>query len=258
MNQAQSSEYLRRIGAIDVLDGQPNLDLLQYLSERHQYTIPFENLGIHYDPRLQFDLDWIFQKVVREGRGGFCYELNGIFFELLLGLGFQAHRIMGQVWSRKKQTYGLPFDHLASLVQLNNKQYLTDVGFGEFALHPLLLEVDTIQEDRRGSYRIVQHEKEQLRIEHFSKNDWLPVFIFEEKAYDFEAFREGFDFHTTSPESTFTQKKICSLAKSNGRITLKHDEFLEKIGEEELVSPIDSETAFLAKLEQEFSIKLGN
>ncbi|MEL6256920.1 MAG: arylamine N-acetyltransferase, partial [Bacteroidota bacterium] len=83
--------YLNRIGYEGNLE--PNLRLLRELQSQHIYQIPFENLDIHYGREIILDKEKIFQKVMEEQRGGFCYELNGLFYFLLEKLGYRLSHI---------------------------------------------------------------------------------------------------------------------------------------------------------------------
>ncbi len=78
-------KYLERIGYKG--NTEPALGLLKVLQKKHLLNIPFENLDIHYKIPIELNLANTFEKVVIKGRGGFCYELNGIFHELLIQLG---------------------------------------------------------------------------------------------------------------------------------------------------------------------------
>ena len=83
-------DYLKRINYSGSLE--PSLKVLKQLQQAHLMSVPFENLDIHYGRTIELDLDKIFNKVVVDHRGGFCYELNGLFGELLSMLGFKIKR----------------------------------------------------------------------------------------------------------------------------------------------------------------------
>ena len=106
--------YLTRIGATRASD-------LPDLHRRHQTAVPFENLSIHLGEQISLDPGDLFDKIVTRGRGGFCYELNGLFAVLLEMLGHKVTRVSARVGD------GPPFDHLALLV---DDAWLVDVGFG--------------------------------------------------------------------------------------------------------------------------------
>jgi N-hydroxyarylamine O-acetyltransferase len=73
--------YLRRISYDGSLELTPEvLGALQYT---HLLSVPFENLDIHLGREILLDENRLFDKIVTERRGGFCYELNGLFTALL-------------------------------------------------------------------------------------------------------------------------------------------------------------------------------
>ena len=89
------SKYLQRINYSGDLI--PTFDRLCKLQKIHLLNIPFENLDIHYGNKIVLDVDKIYNKIINRRRGGFCYELNGLFFTLLKSLGFDAKRISARV-----------------------------------------------------------------------------------------------------------------------------------------------------------------
>ena len=78
-------EYIKRINYSG--DITPNLVVLKQLQKTHLLNVPFENLDIHYGNLIELDLDKIYHKIVVKKRGGFCYELNGLFQSLLNTIG---------------------------------------------------------------------------------------------------------------------------------------------------------------------------
>ena len=88
-------DYLKRIHYQGSLE--PTLQTLQALHEAHLLTVPFENLSIHYGQPIILQEDLLFNKIVRKHRGGFCYELNGLFAWLLQQLGFQVTLLSAEV-----------------------------------------------------------------------------------------------------------------------------------------------------------------
>ena len=137
--------YLRRIN----YDGDitPTVELLNTLQKRHLQSIPFENLDIHYGKTIELNIEKIKEKVIAKKRGGFCYELNGLFYELLKSIGFNVKMISARGYNKEQQEFGPEFDHLAIIAKINSSDYLVDVGFGEFALQPLKIELNKIQTD---------------------------------------------------------------------------------------------------------------
>ena len=107
---------------------QPTLAVLLQLQQAHLMNIPFENLNVYYG--INVDLGKLFDKIILNQRGGFCYELNWPFHELLLALGFDAKVASARVYDHKNG-YGKEFDHMVIIVRIDGeeevKQLLLDV-----------------------------------------------------------------------------------------------------------------------------------
>ncbi len=144
-----TSDYLKRINYTGPLT--PNLEVLNKLQKAHLLAVPFENLDIHYGHVIDLKVDRSFNKVVKSKRGGFCYELNSLFHELLVQLGFQTKRISARVYDEQKG-YGKEYDHMALVVTIDGMEYLADVGFGEFTFHSLKMVQGAMQKDERGDH----------------------------------------------------------------------------------------------------------
>ncbi len=140
----------------------PDLETLKSLQQSHLYAVPFENLDIHINKKIKLESTALQNKIVSSGRGGYCYELNGMFYLLLIKLGFDAKMISARV-GNSTGGWGEEFDHLAIIVRLDGL-WLTDVGFGDSFIHPIKLERDLVQKDLNGFYKIVKHDEEYLKL----------------------------------------------------------------------------------------------
>ena len=249
-------KYLQRIG----YDGsiQPTIELLQVLQKRHLLSIPFENLDIHYKVPIQLDLETIFEKVVIRKRGGFCYELNGIFYELLRSIGLDVKMISARVFDQGQQIFSPEFDHLAIIAKINSVDYLADAGFGEFAFTPLKVEPDTIQNDERGNFRIERHDNSYYKVVKRAGEAWVPEYMFTLTKRDLSEFEDMCRYNQTSPLSHFTQNKFCSLATEKGRITVTAKKIKITVGDSITEMLLDSEEEFLEALETYFHIRPNN
>ncbi len=127
--------YLNRIG-IEKTDVAADLENLKFLQRRHLLTVPFENLDIPWKRPIDLDGNRFYEKIVKEKRGGFCYELNGLFYELLQEIGFQSKMISARVGDEAGK-FSAEYDHLAIITQIGDDEYLVDVGFGKFTAEPL-------------------------------------------------------------------------------------------------------------------------
>lgn len=112
-------------------------ETLCQLHRAHLFAIPYENLDIHLGRTLTLDLARIYQKLVEEQRGGWCYEMNGLFAWALRELGFTVTLLGSSVGEPAQGATG-DLDHLILRVDLE-QPWLVDVGFGNGILDPLPL-----------------------------------------------------------------------------------------------------------------------
>src|SRR5207248_10925077 len=120
--------YLERIGYRGRI--RPGPDLLRELHRKHLLSIPFANLDIHLDRPIILSEKAFYDKIIREHRGGFCYELNGLFATLLDELGFKVSMLSARV-ARKGGGFSPKFDHMTLHVQLENP-CIDYVVFGDY------------------------------------------------------------------------------------------------------------------------------
>ncbi len=203
-----------------------DLSTLKLLQKSHLLNIPFENLDIHNNTPIVLDIEKIYDKVIQNQRGGFCYELNGSFYEFLKLIGFEVRRISARVYNNNK--YGAEFDHLVLLVKIDSVEYLVDVGFGDFILEPLEFVLDKKQEDHHGVFVFDKYDDTTFRVSQITSDGFLPKYIFQDIERNFEDFEGMCHFHQTSPDSFFTMKRLISIPKENGRITISGNELIIK------------------------------
>lgn len=243
--------YLDRI-RLDRNDIRTDLGSLRSLQRSHLLNVPFENLDIHWKRPIVLDLEKFFEKIVSSKRGGFCYELNGLFNELLRNLHFKTRLISGRVFNGKE--HGPEFDHAAVLVDLPEGTYLADVGFGEFATEPLRFVTGDEQEDPSGIFKILPLDSGAFDVKKKKDGEWVSQYIFDDKERVLSEFAEMCDFQQYSPESHFTKKKVCSLMTGPGRKTLTSDKFIITVGENRTETLVTSEEDFDRILAAEFGI----
>jgi len=208
--------YLARIGYSG--STMPTAETLRAIHHAHLLAVPFENLDIALGRAIVVDEAAIVRKIVEQRRGGFCYELNGAFAALLRALQFRVTLLSARV-SRAGAGEGPEFDHLTLRVDLD-QPWLADVGFGDSFLEPLRLEPGKEQEDPAGTFRL-QPLGERLQLEKLSpEGTWKRQYSFAQQPRKLEDFAAMCFYHQTSPESHFTQNRICTRATHDGRITL--------------------------------------
>jgi len=246
-------KYLQRINYSGNLE--PNLNTLKKLQRHHLLNVPFENLDIHNGIPIELSIEKIFDKVVNKNRGGFCYELNGLFFELLNAIGFDVKMVSASVFDKDKG-YGKEYDHLAIIAKIDNVEYLTDVGFGEFTFEPLKLQLGNIQKDARGDYKIDRYENGYLSVSKIENKGPMPEYIFKNEKKNLKEFEEMCIYHQTSPDSHFTGKRLITLPTENGRITISGNILKIRVLDSITVVVLKNEAEYEKELWKKFKIKI--
>lgn len=214
--------YLARIGYEGTLE--PTLETLRNLHRAHLLNVPYENLDIHLGRTLTLSLPDIFDKLVTQRRGGWCFELNGLFAWALRELGF-AVTLLGAAVTRANSNTSTPPkpqlddppDHLVVQVDLE-RPYLADVGFGDGLLEPLPLEPGRY---RQGFFDFALTQTGNVWTFRNHPRGSAPGFVFTLEPYRLADFAETCRTLQTSPESGFVQVTVCQKLTPTGVVTLR-------------------------------------
>lgn len=209
-------QYLKRIGIAN--KELPSFDFLAELQNQHLISIPFEDLDIPERDRIILDIERIYKKIILTKRGGFCYELNGLFHWLLTQLGFKVDMLSARVYNSQKNELGPEFDHMTLLVHLE-KDYLVDVGFGDSFRKPVEMP-DGECEDISGRYRLYNIDSENFELRRKEENKWILQYTFTTVPRRLSDYKAMCDFQQDSLTSHFRTRMKCTIATPTGRITL--------------------------------------
>ncbi|MER5882288.1 arylamine N-acetyltransferase [Streptomyces sp. NPDC001941] len=214
---AQADAYLRRIGAEGVSVGWGTGEGLRELHLRHLRSVPFENLSLHLGEDVVLAEQALFDKVVGARRGGFCYELNGLFAALLRTLGYRVDLLEARCF-REDGGLSIPYDHMVlRVVDEEGRSRLADVGFGDHSQLPLELGERGEQADPGGVFRIVEAPEGDLDV----VRDGTPQYRVDPRPRALGDFEVGSWYQRTSPASHFTRSLVCSRLTEEGRVTLR-------------------------------------
>lgn len=237
----------------------PTAETLRALHVAHMTAVPFENLSIHASEAVVLEDAALFEKIVGRGRGGFCYEDNGLFAALLRALGFQVSMLSAEV-ANAEGGFGKPFDHMTLLVTLEER-WLADVGFGDSFVEPLQIDERGEQVQGRHAYRIT-HEGDYLVMSRRDAggDEWQAQYRLTLRPYNYPDFAEMCRYHQTSPESHFTRGRVCSRATADGgRLTLSGMRFIETAANgERRERVLADETEYANALREHFGINMGS
>lgn len=247
--------YLRRIGYDGPLA--PTAETLRALQLAHLYAVPFENLDIHLGRPLSLELPALFDKIVTRQRGGFCYELNGLFAWLLKSLGYTVTHLSARV-ANAEGTFGPEFDHLALLVENGpDERWLADVGFGDGFMEPLRVEPGRGQPQGQWTYGLDDHDGgyRLWRGDPAGAVELQYAFTLQPRRFSAD-FEPMCHYQQTSLESHFTQHRLVTLATPGGRLTLSDRRWIVTEGGERREQAID-EAEFWRRVRTDFHMPVG-
>jgi N-hydroxyarylamine O-acetyltransferase len=216
--------YFRRIGYSG--PGAPTLDTLRALHTLHPQAIAFENLDPLLGRPVRLDLASLQAKLVRAGRGGYCFEQNALFGHVLRALGFDFIGLGARVlWMLPEHGPVPPRSHMLLKLHIEGESYLADVGFGGITLTaPLRLEPNVEQCTPHESFRLLEaggHFILQVKL----RDGWTSLYRFD-LSQQFPADYEITNwYHSTSPSSQFTKDLVVARPATDRRYALRNMDF---------------------------------
>lgn len=243
--------YLDRIGFAGV--PRPDLATLRAMHRGHSLAISYENLDVQLGRRVTTDPAAAFEKIVRRGRGGWCYEMNGLLGWALKEVGFKVTRLAGGVHRMVKGDV-MVGNHLVLLVEVGGEPWIADVGFGDGSRDPFPLKEGPIVSDG-FEYRLDRLDADWWRLTNHPLGG-APNFDFRVEAASEDHLAAKCHELQTSPESIFVMTAICQRHMGD-EIRLLRGRAFRRIRpgfREDSVIP-DAE-AFVALLKREYELDL--
>lgn len=212
--------YFRRIG----YEGPrtPTLETLKAIHRLQPLALPFENLDPWTGKVPDLDVASLQAKMIDGRRGGYCFEMNGLFQAVLEALGFKLTTLIGRVvWNRPD---GLPTpnrSHMGLRVELPEGVFLADAAFGGNTMTgPVRLEPDLEQDTPHGKVRLVPDEHG-YAVQHLvAPGDWRATYLLgldPQVSADFEMSNW---WTATHPHSIFLNNLVITAVKPDGRVML--------------------------------------
>jgi N-hydroxyarylamine O-acetyltransferase len=249
LSPAQLSRYFARIGYGG--ETRPSLTTLRGLHRAHLLSIPYENLDIHLGVPLTLDPDRIFTKPVDERRGGWCYEMNGLFGRVLETLGFDVRRVSGTV-GRAEHGWRAQGNHLVLIVVLD-RSWIADVGFGDGFLTPLPLEPGSFTQSFLR-YR-VSRDGPRWRVDNHAHGG-ADGFDFTLTPRRLEDFATQCRELQTSPDSPFVRTLVCERFTRQGLVMLRGATLREVTADGVTSRVLQDANLFVSTLRDRFGLDL--
>lgn len=222
--------YLERIG----FSGPAAADLatLQGIMQAQLCSVPFENLDVQAGKIVSLEPVHIVEKIVGRRRGGYCYEVNGLFSMALTALGIPHTYV-----AARPMFYPVrwPKTHMAIIAELAGEQYLCDLGFGRYGIRaPLPLASAGSEVEQAGDcFRLSLSNGEYL-LQAWVEGEWANQYGFDLHPQEWIDFMPVNYMNSTHPDTVFVQKLLVVRFTPRGRVILFGDSL--KIVEEGQVS----------------------
>jgi N-hydroxyarylamine O-acetyltransferase len=222
--------YLARVGHAG--DRAPTLDTLRAVHLAHAQSIPFENLDPLLRRPVPLDAESLQAKLVRGGRGGWCFEQNGLFRHALTAMGFRTTALVGRVlWNLPAPPPGgvTSRSHMALLVHLDEGDHLADVGFGGVTLTtPLRLVPHEAQPTSHEPFRLMPLDGSagrELVLEARVRDEWRPLYRFDLQPQHTLDYEVASWYLCTHPRSHFLANLIAARTRPGVRHGLRNNVF---------------------------------
>ncbi len=230
-DEIELNAYLRRTGW-----GGPvaaDLATLRGLATAHVAAIPFANLNPLLGLPVELDLAALQQKLVREGRGGYCFEHNLLFEAALRTIGFEVSGLIARVLWGQPEGAITPQTHMLLHVVLDGESWLADVGFGGHVLTGALrLQPDIEQATGHEPFRLLRRDAE-WRMQSLVHGEWRTLYRFELRPTPFTDYVVANHYVSTHPASRFVSHLILGRTPPGRRLSLFDREFtVRRTGQE--------------------------
>ncbi|MGR5502392.1 arylamine N-acetyltransferase family protein [Vibrio sp. DNB22_10_4] len=228
-----------------------NADLSKLQKAQHR-TIPFENFDVFAGDSISLESEVRFEKLVTHSRGGYCFEVNALFLEVLKTLGYHVQPKLARV-----HLSGTPSgrSHQVTLVTVSEEQWVVDVGFGSNTPRaPIKLVANVEQQADFQVFRFIEVEDFGYLLQRRVEEGWLDLYSLDLVFAARGDIEHANHYTSTSPNAVFTQSITAALATAEGNVTLLDTTLRHRQGEQETkVSELDKH-GYFDVVEREFGI----
>jgi len=255
LTREQIEEYLLHLGFKD--SPAVSEEFLTAVTRSHLEVVPFENLEVHYEHREpDLSADGLFSKVVLHKRGGYCFELNRLFYLLLKGLGFHAYPVPARVVHRREELR--PYSHRATVVEIEGRKWYCDVGFGGAGPKGAIrMDTEEIQCVFGDNFYVAPDDDTypgEFAIFRFEEGKPDKVMVFRDTPWIEADFVTLNSYYATYPRSPFVSKRVLYRCKPDGWISLTQNTVTRMTNGIRQTVELQSEHQVQELLAQEFDL----
>jgi N-hydroxyarylamine O-acetyltransferase len=214
-------DYLNRIHFVG--DIKSNIKSISKLMQCQLFSIPFENLDVQAGKNISLLGNDIVDKLINRKRGGYCYEVNGLFSLVLQKMGI-SHRFVA---ARPLVNTGVnPKTHMAIIVTVEEEEYLVDLGFGGNGIRePLKLNDTKAVQQGTETFALTKAENGDYLLQSLLHDEWKNLYSFDLSHQNWIDFKPANHYNSTHPDSFFTQNLVAVLQNPLGKKILFRNTF---------------------------------
>lgn len=213
-------EYLR---ALDIDDCELDFGFLREVVRRHVATFAFSSVGCRLGEELPLDLESLFNRIVVRRRGGYCFEQNGLLYDVLEELGFSPELYLARVIYNQAHHPGLT--HRISIVAYEGRRYVLDVGFGPLGPRVPVLLSENESHDGDRVFRVKERTPGQWHMQVFKDGDFFSLYRFELACYGQSDCELGHFYSHRHPDAVFVNHLVVSCLLANETRSLRNLEY---------------------------------
>lgn len=230
---------LAYLAALDLDPGPATLDLACAIQQRHLAAFTFNSLAVLAGEDVAIDSAAVFDKIVRRGRGGYCFEHNKLIFDVLQDLGFDVTLRLARVLSTGDPD--VPRTHRFTLLRAEGSAFIVDGGFGpNTPLRPVEFALDAVQEQGREAYRVVRSANGDYQLQRRERGAFAPLYSFDDARYTEADCLTGHFYSHRHPAAVFVNNLVVSSRSPERTWSLRNHQLFELTGTETTITRIET------------------
>lgn len=197
-------------------------EYLDELISKYMLKVPFENINVQNKQEINLTLEGLYDKIISNHRGGYCYEMNTFFRHYLQKKGFVAFNTAATIVTPKGRSR--EGSHMTTIVEIDNNSYIADVGFGDLPMKAIPIGHKDIFEtvtDVNGTFRAIQINN-QIFVQKLVDGEYKTKYEASIHAQELPDFKENIEFNQYNSESIFVKQLLITMPNPDGRKTMTH------------------------------------
>ncbi len=231
------------------LKGTP-LEQISQIQTFFAQQFEFENLDVLLAYEEPITEQYLQDKMIKQGRGGLCYDLNGLLYLVLRDLGFPVQLAAATIWVPPRDSYVFDRTHVVNLLEYEDALYLIDSGFGKnLVMQPVALDGNPATSPA-GTFRLRTEttEKGTMVFEQLTDNSWERRYGLYPEVIDWAHINRVKQQIHHSPESSFNKALLIAKVTNDGTYSINEDRYYRECGDSEETLPFEDQDELLEQV----------